>query len=74
MNINNFNLSKPKHQKNRNITLIIGVLLFSLGIFDFSLNNFQDKNITFFLPGLMSFLSPLIFAVLGFVIIYYIKS
>jgi len=65
MSINNFNLLKSKNQKNKNISLIMGVLLFSLGIFDFSLNNFQDKNITFFLPGLMSFLSPLIFAVLG---------
>jgi general L-amino acid transport system permease protein len=70
MNINNFNLSKPKHQKNRNITLIIGVLLFSLGILDFCLNNFQNKNITFFLPGLISFFTPLIFAVTG---LYFVR-
>ena len=65
MGINYLNLLKSKQQKNRNISLIIGILLFSLGIFDFSLNNFQDKNITFFLPGPISFFSPLIFSVIG---------
>jgi general L-amino acid transport system permease protein len=65
MIVNNFNLLKSKNQKNRNISLIIGFLLFSLGIFDFSLNNFQDKNITFFLPVPISFFSPLIFSVIG---------
>jgi len=65
MTINHMDFFKPKHQKNRNIYLIIGILLFSLGILDFSLNNFQDKNITFFLPGPISFFSPLIFSVIG---------
>jgi general L-amino acid transport system permease protein len=70
MTINHMDFFKPKHQKNRNINLIIGILLFSLGILDFSLNNFQDKNITFFLPGPISFFSPLIFSVIG---LYFIR-
>jgi len=65
MIINNFNLLKSNFQKNKNISLIVGVLFFSFGIFDFSLNNFQNKNITFFLPGFISFFTPLIFAVIG---------
>ena len=32
MGINYLNLLKSKQQKNRNISLIIGILLFSLGI------------------------------------------
>jgi len=65
MTINNFNLLKSKFQKKRNISLIVGILLFFLGILDFCLNNFQNKNITFFLPGSISFFTPLIFAVIG---------
>ena len=52
--MNKINLFKP-NKENLNIFLILGALFFSLGILDFCLNNFQDKNITFFLPGFISF-------------------
>jgi general L-amino acid transport system permease protein len=70
MSVNNFNLLKSKHQKNRNISLILGALFFSLGIFDFCLNNFYEKNITVFLPGFISFFTPLIFGMIG---LYFIR-
>jgi len=65
MSINNFNLLKSNHQKNRNISLIIGVLFFSVGIIDFYLNNYFNTNITSFLPRIVNFFTPLIFAVIG---------
>ena len=42
MTINNMNFFKlkTKHQKNRNISLILGVLFFSVGIIDFYLFEF----------------------------------
>ena len=58
------NLLKP-NKENLNIFLILGTLFFSLGIFDFCLNNFQGKNITSFLPGFVSFFTPLIFGMIG---------
>ena len=58
------NLLKP-NKENLNIFLILGTLFFSLGILDFCLNNFQSKNITFFLPGFVSFFTPLIFGMIG---------
>ena len=58
------NFLKP-NKDNLNIFLILGALFFSLGILDFCLNNFQDKNITFFLPGFISFFTPLIFGMIG---------
>jgi len=70
MSINKFNLLKSKHRKNQNISLTLGVLLFSLGIFDFCLNNFLDKNITYFLPSFISFFTPLIFGMIG---LYFIR-
>ena len=36
--------------------IMLGVLFFALGIFDFCFNNFYGKNITAFLPGFISFL------------------
>ena len=65
MSINNFNLLKSKNQKNRNISLIIGILFFSLGIIDFYLNNYFNTNITSFLPRIINFFTPLIFGVIG---------
>jgi general L-amino acid transport system permease protein len=65
----NVNLFKIQQRKNLNIFLILGASFFSLGILDFSLNNFQEKNITFFLPGFISFFTPLIFAMIGLYLI-----
>jgi len=67
MTINNMNFfkPKPKHQKNKNIYLILGVLFFSVGIIDFYLNNYFNINITSFLPRIINFFTPLIFAVIG---------
>ena len=65
MSINNFNLLKSKYQKNRNISLILGVSFFSFGIIDFYLSNYFNTNITSFLPRIINFFTPLIFAVIG---------
>ena len=65
----NVNLFKIQQRKNLNIFLILGASFFSLGILDFSLNNFQEKNITFFLPGFISFFTPLIFGMIGLYLI-----
>jgi general L-amino acid transport system permease protein len=58
------NFLKPD---NRNLTLFLtlGLLFFILSIIDFSLNNFLNKNITFFLPRYINFFTPLIFGVIG---------
>ena len=58
------NLLKP-NRENINLFLSLGVLFFSLGILDFYLNNFYEKNITGFLPGFISFFTPLIFGMIG---------
>ena len=65
MSVNNFNLLKDRFHKNRNISLLLGVLFFSIGIFDFCMNNFYSHNITSFLPGFISFFTPLIFGMIG---------
>ena len=65
MSINTFNLLKIKHKKNRNTSLILGVSFFSFGIIDFYLNNYFNTNITSFLPRIINFFTPLIFAVIG---------
>ena len=62
------NLLKP-NKENLNLFLVLGVLFFSLGIFDFCLNNFYEKNITGFLPGFISFFTPLIFGMIGLYLI-----
>ena len=64
----NVNLFKNQQRKNLKNFLILGVFFFLLGILDFCLNNFQDKNITFFLPGVISFFTPLIFGMIGLLI------
>ena len=68
--MNNFEILKSLHNKNRNISLILGILFFSLGILDFCLNNFYEKNITSFLPSFVSFFTPLIFGMIG---LYFIR-
>ena len=65
MSINKFNILKFNHHKNRNISLILGVLFFSVGIIDFYLNNYFNTNITSFLPRIINFFTPLIFGVIG---------
>ena len=62
--MNNINLLKP-NKENLNLFLVLGAVFFSLGIFDFCLNNFYGRNITSFLPGFISFLTPLIFGMIG---------
>ena len=58
------NLLKP-NKENINLFLGLGVLFFTLGILDFYLNNFYEKNITGFLPGFLSFFTPLLFGMIG---------
>ena len=60
---------KP-NKNNLFLFLILGLLFFSLGIFDFYLNNFFNKNITGFLPSFLSFFTPLIFGMIG---LYFIR-
>ena len=67
--MNNINILKP-NKKNLNLFLVLGSLFFVLGIFDFSLNNFYEKNITGFLPGFINFFTPLIFGMIG---LYFIR-
>ena len=66
--MNNINILKP-NKKNLNLFLVLGSLFFVLGIFDFSLNNFYEKNITGFLPGFINFFTPLIFGMIGLYLI-----
>ena len=65
----NVNFLKPD-KKNLNLFLVIGALFFSLGIIDFCLNNFYERNITDFLPSFISFFTPLIFGMIG---LYFIR-
>ena len=58
------NLLKP-NKENINLFLGLGILFFTLGILDFYLNNFYEKNITGFLPGFLSFFTPLLFGMIG---------
>ena len=62
------NILKP-NINNLNLFLILGGLFFTLGILDFCLNNFLEKNITSFLPGFISFFTPLIFGMIGLYLI-----
>jgi general L-amino acid transport system permease protein len=58
------NLLKPKND-NLPLLLTLGGLFFAFGILDFYLNNFLSINITSFLPRIINFFVPLIFAVIG---------
>ncbi len=59
-------LLKP-NKDNLNLFIVLGALFFSLGIIDFCLNNFYETNITNFLPGFISFFTPLIFCMIAFI-------
>jgi len=58
------NLLKPDNN-NLPLFLGLGVVFFAFGIFDFYLSNFLNLNITSFLPRVINFFTPLIFAVIG---------
>jgi len=58
MNSKNLDLPKAKIQINRNTSLIIGILFFFLGIFDFCLNNFLVQILPLSYLGLLTFLLP----------------
>ena len=46
------------NKKNLSLFLFLGVIFFSLGLIDFCLNNFYERNITDFLPSFVSFFTP----------------
>ena len=58
------NLLKPDNN-NLPLFLTLGMVFFTFGILDFYLNNFLNTNITSFLPRIINFFIPLIFAVIG---------
>jgi len=58
------NLLKPNND-NLPLFLTLGGVFFAFGILDFYLNNFLNINITSFLPRIINFFVPLIFAVIG---------
>jgi len=60
----NINFLKPDN-KNLPLFLTLGSLFFVFGIFDFYSSNFLNTNITSFLPRIINFFTPLIFAVIG---------
>ena len=55
------NLLKPDNN-NLPLFLLLGLGFFTFGILDFYLNNFLNVNITSFLPRIINFFTPLIFA------------
>ncbi len=60
----NINLIKP-NKENLNTFVTIGSILILVGFFDFLTSTFLDINFTRFLPGGLSFLTPIIFGVIG---------
>ena len=58
------NLVKP-NKENLNTFVGIGSVLILAGFFDFLANTFLDLNFTGFLPGGLSFLTPIILGVIG---------
>ena len=62
--MNKLDFLKPDN-KNLILFLSLGILFFGIGVLDFSLNNFYEKNITSFLPAFISFFTPLIFGMIG---------
>ena len=62
--MSNINFLKP-NKENLNLFLVLGSVFFTFGLVDFSLNNFYETNITIFLPGFVSFFTPLIFWMIG---------
>ena len=55
---------KP-NKENLQTYLILGIILLVIGFFDIISNNFLDFNMTGYLPGVISYLSPLIFGSFG---------
>ena len=53
-----------------NLFIFLGFLFFGLGIYDLVSNSFLSKNITSFLPGILSYFTPLIFILSVIAIIY----
>ena len=53
------NLVKP-NKENLNTFVTLGSVLILVGFFDFLANTFLDLNFTGFLPGGLSFLTPII--------------
>ena len=66
--MSNVNFLKP-NKENLNLFLFLGSIFFVLGLIDFCLNNFYEKNITSFLPSFVSFFTPLIFGMIGLYLI-----
>ena len=62
--IGNLTFLKPRRDK-LNTYIFLGATFFTLGIFDLISNSFFDKNITFFLPEILSFFTPLLFGFIG---------
>ena len=58
------NLAKP-NKENLNTFVAIGSVLIVVGFFDFLANTFLDFNFTGFLPGGLSFFTPVILGVIG---------
>ena len=58
------NLLKP-NKENLNTFVTLGSVLILVGFFDFLANTFLDLNFTGFLPGGLSFLTPIILGVIG---------
>ena len=58
------NLAKP-NKENLNTFVTLGSVLILVGFFDFLANTFLDLNFTRFLPGGLSFLTPIILGVIG---------
>ena len=56
---------KPSRDK-LSLYVSLGILFLSLAIYDLVSNSFFEKNITSFLPEILTFLSPLIFGFIGF--------
>jgi len=60
----NLNILKP-NQENLSTYLILGIILLIIGFIDIFTNTFFDFNITGFLPGIISYLSPLTLGAFG---------
>ena len=58
------NLVKP-NKENLNTFVTLGSVLILVGFFDFLANTFLDLDLTGFLPGGLSFLTPIIIGVIG---------
>jgi general L-amino acid transport system permease protein len=60
----NLIILKP-NRENLQTYLVLGIVFLSIGFIDIISNSFLNLNITGFLPGIISYLSPLILGVLG---------